>query len=192
MKTDSELVRLTLQGEEQAYGELIDRYRARIYTFVLRIVKDSEEANDVAQEVFIRVYSSLDKFDPRKNFSSWLLKIAQNLSIDYLRRRKPAMVSIDEPVETGRGESSIQLPSGDLAPDRELEGMEVGEALEIAIGGLEPAYRMVIILRHVEGKSYEEIAEILELPLGTVKTCIFRARRILRAKLKKLLPGHTI
>jgi RNA polymerase sigma-70 factor (ECF subfamily) len=86
----------------------------------------------------------------------------------------------------------MQVPSADLEPDRELEGVEVGEALEVAISELDPVYRSAIVLRHVEGKSYDEIADILDMPLGTVKTTIFRARKSLRQKLKRLLPGHDL
>jgi RNA polymerase sigma-70 factor (ECF subfamily) len=190
LKSDPELVSLALLGEERAFRELVDRYRARIYTFVLRIVKDREEANDVAQEAFINVYSSLQSYDPSRNFSSWLFKIAQNISIDHLRKRHPEEISIHAAFETKDGEVSLQLPSRDLEPDREIEGMEIHEAIEVAVSGLDPIPRSAILLRHVEGKTYEEIAEILGVPLGTVKTHIFRARRLLRARLKKLLPGH--
>jgi len=192
LKKDSELVRESLEGKEKAFCEIVDRYRARIFSFILRMVKNHEEANDVAQDVFVKVFRSLDTYDARRNFSSWLFKIAQNMAIDHLRRRRFDVVSLDEPVETERGEYSIQVASSGLSPDRELEGMEVGEALEVAIEELEPVYRSAIMLRHVEGKSYDEIAEILEIPLGTVKTYIFRARRILRGRLKNMLPGHSI
>ena len=190
MKSDPELVSLALLGEERAFRELVERYRARIYTFILRIVKDREEASDIAQEAFIKVYSSLQSYDPARNFSSWLFKIAQNISIDYLRKRHPEEISIHAAFETKDGEVSLQLPSRELEPDRELEGMEVHEAIEVAVSDLDPIPRSAILLRHVEGRTYEEIAEILGVPLGTVKTHIFRARRLLRARLKKLLPGH--
>ncbi len=192
MKTDPELVQQSLQGNEGAFCELVDRYRARIYTFVLRIVKNPEDAGDVSQEVFVRVYRSLKSYDQSRKFSSWLFKIAQNMAIDNLRTRRSDTFSLDAPVETEKGEFSYQLPSREIEPDRALESTEVAEALDVAIADLEPGYRSVIMLRHVEGKSYEEIAEIMELPLGTVKTYIYRARRMLRAHLKNLLPGHEI
>ena len=192
MKTDPELVQQSLQGNEGAFCELVDRYRARIYTFVLRIVKNPEDAGDVSQEVFVRVYRSLKSYDQSRKFSSWLFKIAQNMAIDNLRTRRSDTFSLDEPVETEQGEFSYQLPSREIEPDSALESTEVAEALDVAIADLEPGYRSVIMLRHVEGKSYEEIAEIMELPLGTVKTYIYRARRMLRAHLKNLLPGHEI
>ncbi len=190
MRTDAQLVQSVLDGNERDFRELVDRHRARIYTFVLKIVKNREDAGDIAQEVFIRVYQVLESFDPSKNFSSWLFKIAQNMSIDHLRRRRSDHVSMDETIETSRGEISMQIPSKDLEPDREVEGMEIGEALEAAIALLDPVYRSAIMLRHVEGKSYDEIAGILDMPLGTVKTTIFRARKSLRKKLKRLLPGQ--
>lgn len=192
MRKDSELVRESLQGKEKAFGELVDRYRARIFSFILRMVKNHEEANDVAQEVFVKLYRSLDTYDPSRNFSSWLFKIAQNMAIDHLRKQRTDIVSLDEPMETETSEYRIQVASSNLSPDRELEGLEVGEALEVAIEELEPSYRSAILLRHVEGRSYDEIADILELPLGTVKTYIFRARRMLRERLKNMLPGHTM
>jgi len=192
LRKDSELVRESLQGKEKAFGELVDRYRARIFSFILRMVKNHEEANDVAQEVFVKLYRSLDTYDPSRNFSSWLFKIAQNMAIDHLRKQRTDIVSLDEPMETETSEYRIQVASSNLSPDRELEGLEVGEALEVAIEELEPSYRSAILLRHVEGRSYDEIADILELPLGTVKTYIFRARRMLRERLKNMLPGHTM
>jgi RNA polymerase sigma-70 factor (ECF subfamily) len=192
LRSDPELVALTLKGEERAFRELVDRYRARIYTFVLRIVKDREEAGDIAQEAFIKVYSSLRSYDPSRNFSSWLFKIAQNIAIDYLRKRRPEEISLDATFETGRGEVSLQIPSRELEPDRGIESMEIHEAIEIAVADLGAIPRSAVLLRHVEGKSYEEIAEILGIPLGTVKTHIFRARRLLRAKLKDILPGHRL
>jgi RNA polymerase sigma-70 factor (ECF subfamily) len=192
LRSDPELVALTLKGEERAFRELVDRYRARIYTFVLRIVKDREEAGDIAQEAFIKVYSSLRSYDPSRNFSSWLFKIAQNIAIDYLRKRRPEEISLDATFETGSGEVSLQIPSRELEPDRGIESMEIHEAIEIAVADLGAIPRSAVLLRHVEGKSYEEIAEILGIPLGTVKTHIFRARRLLRAKLKDILPGHRL
>lgn len=192
LKSDPELVSLALAGEERAFRELVDRYRARIYTFVLGIVKDREEANDIAQDAFIKVYASLKSYDPSRNFSSWLFKIAQNLAIDYLRKRRHEEISLDAPLESLEGEVGLQLASRGLDPDRVVEGLEINEAIEAAVAGLDPLPRSAILLRHVEGKTYEEIAEILDVPLGTVKTHIFRARRLLREKLKRLLPGHTI
>lgn len=192
VQSDAQLVQSVLGGDERAFRELVDRHRAKIFTFIVKIVKNREDANDIAQEVFIKIYHALDSFDPSKNFSSWLFKIAQNMSIDHLRKKRIDHVSIDETRETSRGEISMQIPSADLEPDRELEGMEVGEALEVAISELDPVYHSAIMLRHVEGKSYDEIADILDMPLGTVKTTIFRARKSLRQKLKRLLPGHDL
>jgi RNA polymerase sigma-70 factor (ECF subfamily) len=151
------------------------------------MVRDRETAEDLAQETFVRVLNNIDRYSPEFKFSSWLFKIANNLTIDYLRRRRVDTISIEGAPDAVTAESakatSIALASGDESPLAELESKELGLAIERAIGKLRPEYRACILLRHVEDRSYEEIAEIVKLPLGTVKTYIHRARHELRAAL---------
>ncbi|MFQ6104845.1 MAG: RNA polymerase sigma factor [Candidatus Glassbacteria bacterium] len=184
-RSDRDLISLCIEGEESAFRELVDRYRAKIYSFVLRIIREPEDARDITQDVFVRLFRHLETFDTSRKFSTWLYRIAQNLSIDYLKKNGNAnAVSIDAPFEVAGGEVTFQLPSKGLTPDRELEGMEIGEALEIAISELKPQHRSAIILRHIEGKSYSEISDILDIPLGTAKSLLFKARRLVRQKLE--------
>ena len=185
--SDPEVVVLARKGSEAAYRELLSRYERPVFSLVFRMVRDRETAEDLAQETFIKVLNNLDRYSPEFKFSSWLFKIANNLTIDHLRRRRVDTISIEGAPDAVTAESakatSIAVVSGDESPLEELESRELGTAIERAIGKLRPEYRACIMLRHVEDKSYEEIAEIVKLPLGTVKTYIHRARHELRAAL---------
>ncbi len=189
---DGELVQRALDGEERAYEALLLRYQRPVFSILVRMVRDRELAEDLAQEAFLRAFRALERYDPTRPLSTWLFRIAHNLAVDHLRRRTPETVPIDggEGGWTGDGERvpGISLPSPEEAPDRYVENRELGDLLEEAIGRLRPEYRSAILLRHVEGCSYEEVAEILELPVGTVKTHLHRARRELRSHLSEV-PG---
>ncbi|MDE3052758.1 MAG: sigma-70 family RNA polymerase sigma factor [Gemmatimonadota bacterium] len=187
---DADVVALAQRGREAAYRELIRRYERPVFSLVFRMVRDRELAEDLSQDTFIKVLQHIDRYRPEFKFSSWLFKIANNVAIDHLRRRQLDTVSMDgsphavtsDAVEatsfdvTGGGESAL---------DR-LQARELGSAIEAAISQLRPEYRACILLRHVEDKSYEEIAATLDLPLGTVKTYIHRARHELRGLLEHL------
>ncbi len=185
--TDPAVVELAKKGSEAAYRELLTRYERPVFSLVFRMVRDRETAEDLSQETFIKVLNNLDRYSPEFKFSSWLFKIANNLTIDHLRRRRLDTISIEGAPDAVTSESaratSIAVVSGNESPLEELESKELGSAIERAIGRLRPEYRACIILRHVEDKSYEEIAEIVKLPLGTVKTYIHRARHELRTAL---------
>jgi RNA polymerase sigma-70 factor (ECF subfamily) len=185
--TDHELVRAALGGSERAFRALVDRYQRGVLSLVLRIVGNREDAEDVAQEAFVKAFTRLDTFDPAYKFSNWLFKIAHNAALDALRRRG----SLPAPLElVGGGEE--QDPIAALAdpraapPDDAAARAEFHRDLEAALARLRPEYRSVIVLRHLEGRAYEDIAEILGLPLGTVKTFLFRARR----ELAELMEQH--
>lgn len=185
---DADVVRLAQQGREPAFRELVRRYERPVFSLVYRMVRDREVAEDLAQETFIKVLNHIDRYSPEFKFSSWLFKIANNVAIDHLRRRRLDTVSIDgAPDATSASEveaSTIQLSAEQESPLEELASRELGSAIERAIGALRPQYRACILLRHVEGRSYEEIAATLDLPLGTVKTYIHRARHELRRALE--------
>jgi len=185
--SDAAVVALAQTGAEPAYREILTRYERPVFSLIFRMVRDRETAEDLAQETFIKVLNNLDRYSPEFKFSSWLFKIANNLTIDHLRRRRIDTISIEGApdavtVESARA-TSIAVVSQDQSPLEELESRELGMAIEAAIAGLRPEYRACILLRHVEDRSYEEIAEIVKLPLGTVKTYIHRARHELRAAL---------
>jgi RNA polymerase sigma-70 factor (ECF subfamily) len=185
--SDPAVVVQARNGSEAAYRELLSRYERPVFSLIFRMVRDRETAEDLAQETFIKVLNNLDRYSPEFKFSSWLFKIANNLTIDHLRRRRVDTISIEGAPDAVTAESaratSIAVVSGDESPLEELESRELGTAIERAIGKLRPEYRACIMLRHVEDKSYEEIAEIVKLPLGTVKTYIHRARHELRTAL---------
>jgi RNA polymerase sigma-70 factor (ECF subfamily) len=184
---DRELASLAAQGREAAFRELLSRYERPIFSLVYRMVRDRALAEDLAQETFIRAFHAIDSYDPAYRFSNWIFKIAHNHTIDHLRRRKLDTVSIEgSPHATTPGEQErtrLALASGEESPAAFTENRELGGQIERAIGALRPEYRAVIMLRHVEGYAYEEIAEIMEIPLGTVKTYLHRAR----GELKEML-----
>lgn len=188
--SDHELVALAQKGNEKAYRELLGRYQRPVFSLIYRMLRDREQSEDLAQETFVRVFNNIDRYDPKYKFSSWIFKIATNLTIDHIRKKEVATVSIDgsryavtaDEIEA----STITVASGDENPEELLEAKELGESIEQAIGALRAEYRTAILLRHVEGREYQEIADIMSLPLGTVKTFIHRARHELREKLEHL------
>jgi len=187
---DADVVSLAQRGNEGAFRELIRRYERPVFSLIYRMVRDSAAAEDLAQDAFIKVLNHLDKYRPEFKFSSWLFKIANNIAIDALRKRQLDTISMDGSPHAGSA-SEIEATSFELAdaaesPLDELASRELGAIIEQAIAQLRPEYRNCIMLRHVEGRSYEEIAATLDLPLGTVKTYIHRARHQLREALEHL------
>jgi RNA polymerase sigma-70 factor (ECF subfamily) len=187
---DADVVALAQKGREPAYRELIRRYERPVFSLVYRMVRDRELAEDLTQDTFVKVLSHIEKYRSEFKFSSWLFKIANNVAIDHLRRRQLNTVSIDGSPHSTSSDmteaTTFELPTHDETPLQELEARELGSEIERAIGRLRPEYRRCILLRHVEDKSYEEIAATLDLPLGTVKTYIHRARHELRELLEHL------
>ncbi|HEV3048698.1 MAG TPA: sigma-70 family RNA polymerase sigma factor [Longimicrobium sp.] len=188
--SDHELVTRAQQGSEKAYRELLGRFQRPVFSIIYRMIRDREQAEDLAQETFVRVFNNIDRYDPRYKFSSWIFKIATNLTIDHIRRKELDTVSIDGSRNAVTAEqieaTSITIASPDENPEELLEAKELGEEIESAISKLRPEYRAAILLRHVDGREYQEIAEILSLPLGTVKTYIHRGRNELREQLQHL------
>ena len=187
---DADVVSLAQRGNEGAFRELIRRYERPVFSLIYRMVRDSAAAEDLAQDSFIKVLNHLDKYRPEFKFSSWLFKIANNVAIDALRKRQLDTISMDGSPHAASA-SEIEASSFELADDAEspldeLAARELGTIIEQAIAKLRPEYRNCIMLRHVEGRSYEEIAATLDLPLGTVKTYIHRARHQLREALEHL------
>jgi RNA polymerase sigma factor (sigma-70 family) len=175
---DLKLIKRCKRGEEAAFADLLARYRNAIYGLCFRMTRRSEDARDLAQEVFIKVFSLLDRYDESYAFSSWIFRIATNHCIDHLRRNRLRFLSLDGYRDAEGDEIEMQLPHKGPQPDRLLENSEAMERLEEVVGDLPPHYRAIILLRHDQELSYEEIATILELPLGTVKARIHRARNL--------------
>ena len=183
--SDTDLVARAAAGDGVCFDQLVERYHRQIANFVFRMVGNYETALDLTQEVFIKVYSSLGRYNPEFKFSTWIYKIASNTAIDYLRKQSVAvsplyMVSGDDE------EFELPIPSKGPNPERALERTERSAQIEEAISKLPPRYRELIVLRHVSELSYDEIAEVTALPLGTVKNRIFRAREAMRKHLIRM------
>jgi len=190
MLTDQEVVRHAVIGREVAYQELMRRYQRPVFSLIFRMVRNRELAEDLTQETFIKVLGAIESYRPEYRFSSWIFKIANNASIDQLRRRALDTLSLDGSPHAETPDAieatSLQISDSAESPLDEVANRELGMQIEAAIDQLRPEYRSCILLRHVEGRPYEEIAEILDLPLGTVKTYIHRARNELRILLADL------
>src|SRR2546429_9191342 len=186
--SDPEVVAWAKQGHEAAFRELVRRYERPIFSLLYRMVRDRTLAEDLAQETFIKVLNAIGTYNPQYKFSSWIFKIANNAAIDHLRKREIDTLSLDGSphARTPDEMSATALQLGDRgeSPLQEVESRELGGAIERAIAKLRPEYRACILLRHVVGHSYEEIADILDFPLGTVNTDIHRARNELRGYLQ--------
>lgn len=181
---DEELVRSVLAGDRDRFGELVTRYQGRLVNYLYRLVRNLDEAHDLAQEVFVRVYQALDRFDPQYRFSTWLFRVAQNAAIDLIRKRRFRLVPLTRPDEDGEGTYDLELEADDPGALAELESEERGQQIRRAIDGLPWEYRELILLRHYGELAYDEIAQAKGMPLGTVKNKLFRARQMLKAALE--------
>jgi len=188
--TDQEIVLLARGGQERAYRELVRRYERPIFSLLYRMVRDRELAEDLSQDTFVKALNAIESYKPEYKFSSWLFKIANNAAIDHLRRRELDTLSLEGSPHavTPDAMEATALQIGDRSENALdiVQAKELGGEIERAIAQLRPEYRACILLRHVDGRAYEEIAEMLDLPLGTVKTYIHRARNELRRLLAHL------
>jgi len=182
--SDETLAEWAAAGDDEAFGLLVVRYQRRVVGFLIQLVGESETARELGQEVFLRVWKALGRFDPRYRFSTWLFRIAHNLGIDHLRRRRIPVTSLNR--EDAEGQPLAMDPSDDAKdPLAALENAELGRELERCIRELRPEYRELVLLRHVAGLSYQEIADLKSMPLGTVKNKLFRAHSVLRDALEE-------
>jgi len=175
---DYELVQTAVAGREASFEELVRRYQRPIAAYVYRMVGDYDSALDLTQEVFIKVYNSLNRYRSEFKFSTWIYKIAHNAAIDHLRRHAVREQTLSGSVDGERREVTIE--SKRLTPEQESERKERRMEIESVVQLLQPAYRELIVLRHSHDLSYDEIAEVTGLPLGTVKNRLFRAREAMR------------
>ncbi len=177
-QTDGELIVSAIAGRSDGFEELVRRYQRPITGYVFRMLGNYESSLDVTQEVFIKVYNSLTKYSNEYKFSTWLYRIAHNAAIDHMRRNSMQTQSIE--VENADGTFQLQIESRDPSPEVEHERGEWRNEIDAVVKCLPAAYRDLIILRHSKDLSYDEIAEITSLPLGTVKNRLFRAREMMR------------
>jgi RNA polymerase sigma-70 factor, ECF subfamily len=180
---DSVLVAQVMAGDEVAFGLLVRRYEAKLLVYVTQIVSIQEEARDLVQESFIRVWRNLEQYDTRYRFSTWLFRIAHNLAIDHLRRRRQPVISLERGEDDEGDEMRLDPADVRRGPLGELANRELASALHREIAKLPPSYRELVVLRHLVGLAYSEIAELKSLPLGTVKNKLFRAHSVLREAL---------
>jgi RNA polymerase sigma-70 factor (ECF subfamily) len=190
VRNDAELIDETLNGRPEAFEELVRRYQNRIFNMLLRLCRNPQDAEDLTQEVFIKVYDSLAEFEGKASFYTWLYRIAVNAYCSYCRHVGRRRTIKTVPLQAGllEGERADMLPpSPELKPSETVENQETQEIIQAAIDSLDEDDKMVIVLRHVEGLEYHQIAEILDLPIGTVKSRLHRTRIELRRKLDGLL-----
>jgi len=184
--SDELLVELALAGNQAAFGALVRRYQRRLTAFLGQIVGDMELARELSQEAFIRAWGALDRYDPQYRFSTWLFRIAHNLGIDQLRRRRLSTVSLVRQDAEGE-EVELAVVDASKDPLGHFENRELAEAMRVAIAGLRSEYRELVLLRHFAGLSYQDIADLKGMPLGTVKNKLFRAHSVLRRALQEYL-----
>jgi RNA polymerase sigma-70 factor (ECF subfamily) len=170
--SDARLTSLALAGSQPAFQEIVRRYERPVFNLIVRIVRDAALAEDVAQIAFLKTFRSLGSFDEARRFSSWILRIANNAALDALRRRRA------DPVVA----ADIREPAAPPPPDQ-VEAAQLARAIDAALDTLRPDWRAAVVLRYQEGLSYEEVAEILGIPEGTVKTFVHRARKQLCERL---------
>jgi RNA polymerase sigma-70 factor, ECF subfamily len=188
--SDQDVIRLAREGRESAFRELIRRYERPLFSIIYRMIRDRELAEDLAQDTFIKVLNNIEKYDPSYKFSSWIFKIAHNTTVDHIRKKTPETLSLDgsphaRTQEQAEATSFTAVDSAET-PEQFTSSREVGVEIEAALADIRPEYREAIMLWHIEGRPYDEIAQIMDLPLGTVKTYIHRGRNELRKRLEHL------
>lgn len=186
MNSDQQLVKRTLQGDTYAFEELVKTYHNKVYMLAYRYMGNEDDANDMAQEAFVKAYRSLRSFKGDASFGTWIYRITTNVCLDELRRRKRKIVplSLDEPLATLDGdEIEREIADQTLAADVVYERKEFSQNVQLLLDEMRPEHKTVIVLRDIMDLSYEEIAAVLECSIGTVKSRISRARTILQKKL---------
>ncbi|MFD2630453.1 RNA polymerase sigma factor SigW [Oceanobacillus kapialis] len=180
----TEKIKKVKKGDQSAFEDVVSFFQSKIYQHCYRMLGNAHEAEDIAQEAFIRAYVNIHSFDEKRKFSTWLYRIATNLTIDRIRKRKPDYY-LDAEIKGTEGLNMYsQLADQGRLPGEEVEGMELQRYIHQEISELPPKYRSIIILRYLEEFSLQEISDILDIPLGTVKTRIHRGREALRKKLR--------
>ncbi len=189
-RKDLALVEAAISGDQKACKKLVSKYQRALHFHILKMVRNRDVVDDLVQEAFTKAFDCLESYNKNYAFSTWLYRIATNNSIDYLRKKKLDTLSIYEPVRGKDGDMAIELMDEGALTDREIIRKQRSVMVHHAIESLPEKYRVVIRMRHIEELSYEEISDKLNLPLGTVKAHIFRARELLNKALKDKLSAY--
>lgn len=185
MNNDSQLIAEALSGHSGSFGTLVERYQDRLYNTMVHVVGSREDAHDVVQDAFVQAFVKLETFEQTAAFYTWLYRIAFNMAMSRLRRKKPTVS-----VEQARESTGIDPVDPQAPPDSPLEKDEQVAQVRVAISRLGEDHRQVLVLREIDGRSYDEISEILDLPVGTVRSRLHRARMDLRDQLKDILQAE--
>jgi len=180
--SDEALVAMTLKGQSAAFEELIKRYERQIYSLTLKMMGNQEDANDVAQEIFIKLYNALNKFDNERKFFSWMYKIALNVCYTAMKRRPQENFSLDNIIDF-----APLIPERDTQPETYFESQEIKTLVQTAISELPENFRVPVLLRYMHEMSYQQIADAMELPVSTIETRLYRGKAILQKRLANLL-----
>jgi RNA polymerase sigma-70 factor (ECF subfamily) len=184
MYDDKELIKRTLEGEKEAFEMIIRKYQTPLLNYIGRMVGERELALDFTQEVFIKTYASLHTYQPEHKFSTWLFKIASNFTIDHWRKKKIDAYSIDVAQDDDDYRPSMQIPDSGPSVAKKFELAEIRGKIEKAMEKIPPPLRELFVWRHINEFSYEEIAEIKDLPVGTIKNRVFQAKEMIRKHLE--------
>ena len=179
------LIREILGGNTTVFALLQKKYRKVVLPLIRRMIRDDDEVEDLLQETFIKVYNALPTFQEQFTFSSWIYRIASNTCIDFLRKKRFKTISLSQPLDSSDNDSFFEIEDDSLQPDKNMMNDERRKILYEAVEMLPKNYKTIILLRHEEELDYKDIAERMNLPLGTVKAHLFRARKILSLQLKK-------
>jgi RNA polymerase sigma-70 factor (ECF subfamily) len=188
MNEDAETLRRCREGDERAYREIVERYQRQVYSLAMRMLRSAEDAEDLTQDTFVRMFKAIDRYDPERPFAAWLMTIASRLCIDHIRRRKVRPLPLVREDPGSHEEQTIDVEDPGLGPDEITSHREEERQAQTLIDSLPPHYRIVVVLRHQQDLSYEEIAQSLDLPIGTVKARIHRARALLKNRIEGRTP----
>jgi RNA polymerase sigma-70 factor (ECF subfamily) len=184
---ETRLARLARKGDQRAFAEIVDLYKDKLFHLAYRMMNNRQEAEDVVQESFLRVYKHLDRYDENQKFSTWIYRIATNLCIDRLRKRRP-VYSLDAENADHEGlDGYAMLPNDDRTPESEMLLSETQQIIRDAMETLPAKYKSVMVLRYLQDLSLQEISEVLDMPVTTVKTRVHRGREFMRKKLENKL-----
>ncbi|MFH1724945.1 MAG: RNA polymerase sigma factor [Elusimicrobiota bacterium] len=179
---DLSLVRACLARDASGFQRLLERYRDRIFSFVLRLVRNQADAEDLSQETFLKAFRHLASYDPSRPFITWLFRIAHNTVIDFKRRRRVEVVSLDDE------DDPLRLEDGAKPVEEAVEARLEAALADRLLAGLPPIYKEALLLRHKEGMEVAEIARVIQAPAGTVKARLFRAREMMKERLRRMQP----